>query len=393
MSVALQLLVRLSSTDFPHTSGSLNLVLANKNGFVIAADSRGTHRTSTGVSYRDEYQKLFRTGPRSALAIAGLLAGGTEPFQLETIARILRRFGPAGLSDGRGDAEMVAGWLELEFSYHLQSLAAVLTALKYPGLDLRLIATVAGFDAEGNVIVEQAQFVPDGLLFGDIPRIKPTVIKTVIHDFDWRDAGAPSVAEDILRGHFAIPIRSVVDYLEARKENRLGSVSLDQLRSLTDVVFQETMKRERGVGGSVQIALIPRDGNGQWNLMSNQPLRTTLGGSGLVIGATNPFMTADWRVNYTFVQNRFHDVAVPLDENDYYGNVFERCTLLYSGGTRISYGANTESACAVEIAPGVKHIPPIVDDLKRRCQTARDSTPKRPMLKTPHWTTSSISPH
>src|SRR5437762_13613722 len=60
------------STDFPHTSGSLNLVLANKNGFVIAADSRGTHRTSTGVSYRDEYQKLFRTGPRSALAIAGL---------------------------------------------------------------------------------------------------------------------------------------------------------------------------------------------------------------------------------------------------------------------------------------------------------------------------------
>ena len=37
MSVALQLLVRLSSTDFPHTSGSLNLVLANKNGFVIAA--------------------------------------------------------------------------------------------------------------------------------------------------------------------------------------------------------------------------------------------------------------------------------------------------------------------------------------------------------------------
>src|SRR5438128_903144 len=50
-------------------AGTLNLLLANKNGFVIAADSRRT-RSRDGAHW-DDSQKLFRVGPRSALVMAG----------------------------------------------------------------------------------------------------------------------------------------------------------------------------------------------------------------------------------------------------------------------------------------------------------------------------------
>jgi hypothetical protein len=126
-----------------------------------------------------------------------------------------------------------------------------------------------------------------------------------------------------------------------------------------------------------------------------------------VVGATNPFITPDWQrgavvemaqnfdaldTDYTFVANHFRNVSISLDQNDYYGNVFESCTFLYTGGPRISYGNNTETNCTIEIAPGVEHIPAVVNDLRRRCQPTSSSTPKRLLLKTPHWTTTRISP-
>src|SRR5208282_4676766 len=66
-------------------SGTLNLILANQNGFVVAADSRmsapgpfrctdGTQAKQgpeTGFFYCDDSQKLFRTGTRSAMVISG----------------------------------------------------------------------------------------------------------------------------------------------------------------------------------------------------------------------------------------------------------------------------------------------------------------------------------
>lgn len=55
-------------------SGTLNLVLANRNGFVVAADGRGTNKDGGVIDCSDDFQKLFRTGKRSAMAIAGLLA-------------------------------------------------------------------------------------------------------------------------------------------------------------------------------------------------------------------------------------------------------------------------------------------------------------------------------
>src|SRR5713226_5839041 len=64
------------------SSGTLNLILANRNGFVIAADSRRSDpRTAFNCGgviqhYCDDSQKLFRTAEKSAMVIAGFAAGG-----------------------------------------------------------------------------------------------------------------------------------------------------------------------------------------------------------------------------------------------------------------------------------------------------------------------------
>src|SRR5271170_2628571 len=61
-------------------SGTLNLVLANKNGFVVAADSRMSSDhpflcEGKRQLYCDNSQKLFRTTPNSAMVIAGFAVG------------------------------------------------------------------------------------------------------------------------------------------------------------------------------------------------------------------------------------------------------------------------------------------------------------------------------
>jgi hypothetical protein len=76
-------------------SGTLNIVLANKNGIVIAADSRMSSSApfSCGNAmqlYCDNSQKLFRTGERSAIVIAGFAVGRrNSPLDL-TLASVLR---------------------------------------------------------------------------------------------------------------------------------------------------------------------------------------------------------------------------------------------------------------------------------------------------------------
>jgi len=55
-------------------TGTLNLLLANRRGFVIAADSRMT-QLSQPMQHWDDSQKVFKVGPKAAMAIAGLPVG------------------------------------------------------------------------------------------------------------------------------------------------------------------------------------------------------------------------------------------------------------------------------------------------------------------------------
>jgi hypothetical protein len=96
---------RAQSQNTEIASGTLNLVLANKNGFVIAADSRMSSVTpffcrGQSQTHCDDSQKLFRTGPKSALVIAGFAVGGNNsPLDLAIASVLRKRFGNGLESD------------------------------------------------------------------------------------------------------------------------------------------------------------------------------------------------------------------------------------------------------------------------------------------------------
>jgi 20S proteasome alpha/beta subunit len=62
------------TTDF--MQGSVDVVISTRDGFVLATDSRLTHRFESQITYTDDTQKLFPVGTRSACVIAGLIGSG-----------------------------------------------------------------------------------------------------------------------------------------------------------------------------------------------------------------------------------------------------------------------------------------------------------------------------
>jgi len=402
------------SDDSSHASGTLNLVLANKHGVVIAADSRGTWKDSHGrvVRREDRFQKLFRTGNRSAVAIAGLLAYPPYPYSLETSSRLLGGFGPEGLPDERGDPYLVTDWLQSDLALQLNRLSAILSTYhEVNPADLLLIATIAGYDKTGSLQVRQIVFsrknAPVLANGKNIWLVDSSILPNkTVSGFDKLTAGMPEIAEAILAGQYATSDPAVLKYFEALREEKRDELSLESLQALAEAIFRETIKHEPGVGGDVQIALIPADGKPSWRLKPTQTLRNLLGGAQLIVGGRNPFVDPDWmkgayfelaqnfdtlNVSAVFVGSQFEDLTIPLDENHYYGDTFQRCTFLYSGAPAVNFGENTIINCRLEIKGGLKTLPPEVRELKSLCPRPNPDEKARKLLPKLTWKLTTIT--
>jgi hypothetical protein len=397
------------SDVFSHASGTLNLVLANKHGVVIAADSRGTWKDSHGTVVRreDNIQKLFRTGNRSALVIAGLLAYSPYPYSLETSSRLLGGFGREGLPGNLGDPDFVIDSIQSDLGPQLSRLSAILSTYDEinPG-DLRLIATIAGYDKAGSLQVRQITFSRENapvLANGkNIWLVDSSMSqKKTVTGFDKFTAGMPEIAEAILAGQYATSDPAVLKYFGALREGKRDELSLESLQSLAEAIFRETIKHEPGVGGDVQIAMIPADGKPIWRLKPTQKSTTLLGGALLIVGGHNPFVDPQWmkgahvemaqsfdslNVDAVFVGTRFEDLTIPLDENHYFGNTFRQCTFLYSGAPLVKFGKNNKTIdCRLEIKAGLKTLPSEVRELKSRCPRPDRSEKARKLLPKFAW--------
>lgn len=381
---------------FAHTSGTLNVALANKNGVVIAADSRGTRFNALGqiVECEDIYQKLFRTGTKSAMAIAGLLATPPDPYSLETISRILSRFGKDGLKDGRGDPYFVTSWIEDDFGIQLRCLSAVLSVCSPRGMDLRLITTVAGFDSTNRLSIGQVRFRPaPAPIDANTKRIWLVTCEETplakVEGFTYLTAGMTSIADAML-----------ANYLEAIGEVTASDLPLTDLIELVCSIFDKTIACEQTVGGPIQMAIIPNEGEPTWQIRAAPAQRTLLGGRELVIGGTNPIggraignaahyeMTQSFdslNISSLFVATRFENMTVPLDEGQFFGCIFERCTFVYSGRAQIGFQANDVLDCRLEIRTDGAALPPEVASLKECCPPPDDTTNGRPMLQRGGW--------
>jgi hypothetical protein len=111
-------LVSAQSVPAPQ-GGTLIVVLASRNGAVIASDSR---RSSPGTPFNcrgkiqrfcDDSQKVFVTGPKSAVAIAGFANGDVPgitgtPVNVEVASVFRRMFKGRSQDSHSNDVDVVA---------------------------------------------------------------------------------------------------------------------------------------------------------------------------------------------------------------------------------------------------------------------------------------------
>jgi hypothetical protein len=145
-------------SGFGTASGTLNLVLANKNGFVVAADSRmsSDHKflcDGKEQLYCDNSQKLFRTTPHSAMVVAGFAVGGYKsPLFMAVASAIRKQFGPGGMPEDRF-AVAIPSAAEMFLQSELTGVAAIYDPANTPAKNLSLWATFVRMDSDGTPIV------------------------------------------------------------------------------------------------------------------------------------------------------------------------------------------------------------------------------------------------
>jgi hypothetical protein len=369
------------------SSGTLNLVLANRNGFVIAADSR---RTAANGHHWDDSQKLFSVGKRSALVIAGFAAAAAPGTPLDVqVSALLREHFDDKLQKRKVSfiGQDVSGWMRLPMAQELQVVGAVFGSFGYYQMDMSAI--IAGYDVNNKPKIVRFEFKPQLQPYGPaltmLPVFDTEITSIDVKGFKWSSAGIDSIANAVMAGTYASSDQRIVRYYTARERNQLDRVPLEVLRQLAEAILDETQKSTVLVGGPSQIAVFPHGGNARWlapEMQSSKQrvLRTILwlGGPSNVKRQDGQHFTMRMSAfedltrpvteQYTqvFVGGVTQDVDVALDGNIFAGCMFSDVTFKYKGGSFWFGDNNTLQRCEVEIEQG-SALPPGTP-LERKCR-------------------------
>lgn len=389
------------SADGTTASGTLNIVLANPHGFVIATDSRMTF-DNPQYPPSDSSQKLFRTSNNSALAIAGYATGlaGT-PYEFEIAAAMRSRFGDKGLDDGRGSPFMVESWVE-GLGLYLTRISLILSEVFHKPTS-PFQTTIAGFDKTRVPEIRFVQFNPVMREYGangdSFPVFeKEDSLSMRADHLVYKTAGINVVAERILEGNYSGRDRDLLRYIKYKRHNKqkkLDDLSLDEMKNIVLALFNETehtpiMIRNEDwsskVGGLTQIATFARDGKVTWRQQSFEPRRSLLLRTALTMGAvfssnrdeSRPGKLVEMEDHFAeslstgfhqiFAGDEFHSVRVSLDANLFLRNRFQNCTFVYKNKPFDIVNATIEGTCAIEVANG---LPAELTALSHRCTVIR----------------------
>jgi hypothetical protein len=336
--------------------GTLNVVLANKNGFVMAADSR---RSSQCQRWSDDSQKVFQMAPKEAIAIAGFASywSGT-PYSTEVAAVMREHFDSRHGDTDRGF--FAESWLDVQLLPDIQALAAIGQALQsqpwqrvrgVPPDDFTFIATLAGLGLDGVPHIKQVRFIPTTIKFGPLGNTYYEYEKEVndvsAEHFRYVTAGIDVWAIRILNGVEQDANPAIVKYLFALAHGTRDDLSLDDMEAVTRRLLAVTAANTTCVGGSDQIAVVPAAGQARWLLISPDPdRRQLLRGSRFALGLTYDGIRPDREPglihpdnilqdrNWTrvFANTRFNESKVWLDGNFFIGNLFRNPTFFWNGG-------------------------------------------------------------
>jgi hypothetical protein len=371
------------------TSGTLNLVLTNKNGFVIAADSRMSSVTPfpcgrQSQTHCDDSQKLFRTGPKSALVIAGFAVGGnSSPLDLAIASVLRKKFGVNGLQSDIQVPGIVSG-LASELEMALTNIAELAGENNPPP---PLWVTLARINEDHIPVLRQ--FVFTGTWQNEQPPSGGPIRAVVYQHTDSRDVpishfapvpvGISCVAEQVLSGHYLTASPVIRSYYQATKDKKLDDMSLESMKALAGSILSETEKFTDLVGGADQIGVFPAADAGQveFHLPTQlatgaQLLPNILRWEGIECSnQTPPCGTVPVSFSFGmergaqpyikyFYSSKFKDIPVSLDSNIFVANDFDKVTFKWTG-SRFFMTRNSVANCTLEMPETL--MPPTMPEL------------------------------
>jgi hypothetical protein len=361
-------------------TGTLNLLLANRRGFVIAADSRMT-QLSQPMQHWDDSQKVFKVGPKAAMAIAGFASWARgSPFEYQVAAALREEFSDREWTSGERQVTSIAGLINTTVGFQLGLLGALLATKRPapPAASLDFHGLAAGINKSGKTEIVRIAFKPRVQPLGPFglgtPFYDISSTTTVVAHFVAFSAGLDRVARAILDGTIETPDRRILTYYRSRTAGQLDELSLDDLEGLAIAILAQTKSTTQFVGGPDQIGVFAK-GSAKWTMpqlpTDRQKLTCTILRVGSSYGALTPeeysrergkeFITImnlsliqpfEEPLRQVFVGGQFRDVSVSLDGNVFAGNRFSNVTFKYQGGS-FYFLNNTIDKCVVETAPDV----------------------------------------
>lgn len=382
-------------------SGTLNLIIANENGFVIAADSRMSRPNP--FAYWDNSQKLFRAGPRSAAVISGFaswVAGGT-PIDFQVAAALREEFSAPDWIRAKHIGVELPSTLSGRVAEQLTLFGGLLSAegRRPDGLTFKLLA--AGFD-NSQVKLQRLEFKPKTKVWGPfdipVPRYEPVSSTEVLSKFGYLTAGIDEIAKAILEGQFTTGDPRILAYYQARSDGTLDAYPLNDLERLATAILDETERATPFVGGPEQIGVFPKHGSVKWHLPDLPNSKQKLKSTALNVGSSyswdgfplDEYLLMKGKNSYTeismslvqpfdepftqvFLGGIIRDVPVTLDGNAFAGSRFINVHFRYGGSSFYFAESNVLGTCSIELAESVE-LPPNTKLRRCKIERARAST-------------------
>lgn len=370
-------------------TGTLNLLLANKRGFVMVADSRKTQ--SSTLLHWDDSQKLFRVGPKSAMLMAGFASYMSQgsPLDVQVAAVFREEFTDRQWKTGKRSVTGLSGLIATTIGYQLQLFGALLATNSPPPpveqLYFQVIA--AEINKRGKIQIVRIGFKPTIRSLGPFNLAAPSYdvnsTTSIVDHFVALSAGIDAVARAILEGTVDSQDSRILNFYRSRSSGQLDELSLGALEGLAIAILEETKRSTPFVGGQNQVAVFDKKGLVTWIMpqlaTDRQKLISTMMNIGFTYTRDGLFLlreyleakgkhmvtevsmslTQPFEIPFTqvFIGSRFRGVSVSLDGNVFAGNRFSQVTFKYQGGPVFFTKTNTIDDCILEAPPNLQ-IPP-----------------------------------
>jgi 20S proteasome alpha/beta subunit len=328
----------------PILHGTINIVLANRNGFVVVTDSMQTTRTSSGERQLSEHaQKLFRLDDHSVCTVAGFgsaTISAAPEFNTHTAGLLAAYQTQLASQNIAANFREKLTSLSFLFGFHLSSLAGLRDTIGLPNGDYSFQLILAGYDNDGTPKVGRLALRPVVSTYSPGQSVITVETETAVEMPVGKEllilvAGQPDVATEILRNPTRFASNPAVKrYIESYEADRGASFTIDDMKRLAEFIFDRTANKHPSVGGPRQVAILQNSRI----VTLEQPTFTSPPAPmhfNLMVGShlEGRGLRVEGPITFLFLKTQFiGDPELSLDGHYFFGNDIVRCRVVYDGG-------------------------------------------------------------